>query len=80
MLECHTSSAMGLMLGALFPEDAALVLGPALNVIMLIVSGMNTNIPGPLKRLESLSTLKWAIFGMLSNEVRQILFFQTNLA
>ncbi|CAM9741760.1 unnamed protein product, partial [Phaeothamnion confervicola] len=61
-LASMSSSALGLMIGCLSPsQDVANILGPAVNVVFLLVGGANREMPGPLKRLEAASTIKWGV-------------------
>lgn len=68
-LSSHANSALGLMIGCLSPsQDVANILGPALIIVFLLMSGINTEIPAWLKKFEGVSTLKWGMEGMLVNE------------
>ncbi|KAG5177387.1 hypothetical protein JKP88DRAFT_346958 [Tribonema minus] len=71
LLQTHASAALGLMVGCVSPNmDTAMVLGPALNVIFLMLSGVHGEMPEFLKKMEWLSTMKWGVEGVIRTELQ----------
>ncbi|CAM9634686.1 unnamed protein product [Ectocarpus fasciculatus] len=75
LLQAHASSAVGLMVGCLSPSmEVANLLGPAVMVISLMLSGVHDNIPPYLAKLKAFSTVNWGVQGIVTNEMRGIKF------
>ncbi|CAM9708464.1 unnamed protein product, partial [Ectocarpus sp. 13 AM-2016] len=70
LLQAHASSAVGLMVGCLSPSmEAANLLGPAVMIISLMLSGVHDNIPPYLAKLKTFSTVNWGVQGIVSDNM-----------
>lgn len=75
LVQAHASAALGLMVGCLSPStEVANLAGPAIIVVFLMLSGVHDDIPPFLKSMEGVSTMKWGIQGIVTNEMRDITF------
>ena len=78
-------SSLGLALGALFPSDVALAVGPALMVIYIVLGSVgpagstDEGLPAILKPVKRLSPMKWACQALLAEEFQGQNFDETNL-
>ena len=73
-LQSFSSSALGLLIGAVAPsQDAALAMFPPLVVLMVIFNGFNISEESTPKRLRfipKVSLVRWGFEGLCVNEVR----------
>lgn len=74
MLQAQASNALGLMVGCLSPSaDIATMLGPAINVVFLMLCGVHSEMPPFLKKFENISTIKWGVQGLVNNDLAGML-------